>query len=111
MKDEQNWAAIIHISAFSGLIIPFGNIIIPLFLWLIKKNDSPFIDFHGKEAVNFQISVTVYFALAYVLLFVLIGIPLLLVVFLLSFIFPIIAAIKAVEGRYYFYHVSIKFIK
>ena len=53
-------AFLIHISAFSGLIFPFGQIITPLIAWQTLKDRSPFLDAHGKEAVNFNISYTLY---------------------------------------------------
>ena len=53
-------AFLIHISAFSGLIFPFGQIITPLIAWQTQKDRSPFLDAHGKEAVNFNMSYTLY---------------------------------------------------
>ena len=55
-KNDQNTNAfLIHISAFAGLIFPFGNIITPLVAWQTLKDRSPFLDEHGKEAINFNI--------------------------------------------------------
>ncbi len=110
-KEERNWAALTHIASFAGFFIPFGNIVGPLLVWVMKKEDSPFIDFHGKEALNFQISVTIYFIIATALIIFLIGIPLLLLLFLFSYVFPILAAIRAAEGNYYYYPISIRLIK
>ena len=109
-KEEKNWAALSHIASFAGFFIPFGNIVGPLLVWVLKKEDSSYVDFHGKEALNFQISVTIYFLIASALVILLIGIPLLLLVFLFSFIFPVIAAIRASEGVYYYYPFSIRLI-
>ncbi len=109
-KSDLNWAALAHIAALAVFFIPFGNIIGPLLVWVLKKNDSTFIDFHGKEALNFQISITIYFLVASALIIFLIGIPMILLVFLLAFVFPILAAIKASEGYYYYYPFSIRFI-
>ena len=53
-------AFLIHISAFAGLIFPFGQIITPLIAWQTLKDRSPFLDAHGKEAINFNISYTLY---------------------------------------------------
>ena len=50
-----------HLSAFAGFTgIPFGTILGLLVIWLLKREESPFIDTHGKEALNFQISVIIY---------------------------------------------------
>ncbi len=109
-KEEKNWAALAHIASFAGFFIPFGNVVGPLLIWAMKKEDSPYVDFHGKESLNFQISITVYLIVAAVLVIFLIGLPLLLLLFLFSYVFPIIAAIKAAEGNYYRYPLSLRLI-
>ncbi|MDN3492337.1 DUF4870 domain-containing protein [Winogradskyella bathintestinalis] len=57
---HKNLATFIHLSTFSKFIIPFGNFIGPIVLWSVNKNKSEFIDQHGKQAINFQISVLLY---------------------------------------------------
>lgn len=57
---HKNIATFIHLSTFSRFIIPFGNIIGPLILWVVNKDKSPFIDAHGKQIINFQISILLY---------------------------------------------------
>ena len=59
-NNENTNAFLIHISAFSGYIIPLGSIIVPLVLWQTMKEKSRFLDTHGKEAVNFNISYVLY---------------------------------------------------
>ncbi len=59
-KHERNLAAIIHASAFSKFFIPFGNFIIPLVLWTANKKEYEFVDYNGKQALNFQISMLLY---------------------------------------------------
>ena len=100
-----------HLSALVGHIIPFGNIIGPLVIWLIKKDELPGVNDHGKEALNFQISMTIYFIIAVVLVFVVIGIPLLIVLWLADLILIIIAAIHANDGKSYRYPMTMRFVK
>ncbi|WP_405569950.1 DUF4870 domain-containing protein [Winogradskyella sp. Asnod2-B02-A] len=57
---HKNLATFIHLSTFSRFVIPFGNFIGPIVLWAANKNKSEFIDQHGKQAINFQISVLLY---------------------------------------------------
>ncbi|WP_299123377.1 DUF4870 domain-containing protein [uncultured Winogradskyella sp.] len=57
---QKNLATFIHLSTFSRFIIPFGNFIGPIVLWAANKEKSEFIDQHGKQAINFQISVLLY---------------------------------------------------
>ncbi|MGE5893443.1 MAG: DUF4870 domain-containing protein, partial [bacterium] len=52
-QQEKNWAMFCHLGTLLGYIIPFANLIVPLVIWQTKKNDSPFIALHGKEALNF----------------------------------------------------------
>lgn len=57
---QKNIATIIHLSTFSRFIIPFGNFIGPIILWVANKDKSEFIDAHGKQIINFQISILLY---------------------------------------------------
>ena len=59
-KHQKNLAAIIHLSALSKFIFPLGNFIVPLVLWTLNKEKSEFIDQHGKQAINFQLSILIY---------------------------------------------------
>lgn len=58
-KNQKNTAMLTHLSAFSKYFFPFGNIIIPLIVWSSKKEDA-FIEHHGRQAVNFQLSLLLY---------------------------------------------------
>jgi uncharacterized Tic20 family protein len=110
-KEERTWAMIAHLSAFAGHIFPFAHIIAPLVVWLAKKETSAFVDIEGKEAVNAQITFTIYFCIAIVLCFVLIGIPMLVVLYLANVILVIVAAISAYDGRPYRYPFILRFVK
>ncbi|RAR75483.1 DUF4870 domain-containing protein [Flavobacterium aciduliphilum] len=68
--NERTWATVMHLSVLSQYFIPFGNFIIPILIWSTKKSESEFIDFNGKQVVNFQLSIFLYS-----LLFALIAIP------------------------------------
>lgn len=57
---ERNIAALIHLSTFSQYIIPFGNYIFPIILWTSKKEKSEFVDYNGKQTLNFQLSILIY---------------------------------------------------
>ena len=59
-KHEKNLSALIHASTFSKFFIPFGNFIIPLVLWTANKKEYEFVDYNGKQALNFQISLLLY---------------------------------------------------
>jgi len=100
-----------HLSAFAGYFIPFGHILGPLLVWLLKREESAFIDAHGKEALNFQISVTIYAVISAILILVVIGFLLLPILLVFEIIVVIIAAVRANNGLEYRYPVTIRFIK
>ena len=112
-SDIRTKAMLCHLLAFSGVIIPFPlvNILGPLILWQTQKDKSPFIDYHGKESVNFQITVGIAVVISFVLMFLLIGFLLLPAVGIYAIVMTIIAGIKANEGQYYRYPFTIRFIK
>ncbi len=111
-KDARMWAMFCHLAALTGFGIWFlGFIVGPLIIWLIKKDEFPFVNEHGKEAVNFQISMMIYAIVSAFLFLVGIGFLLLSAVFIVDLIFLIIAAIKANNGEHYRYPLTIRFIQ
>ena len=110
-KDERTWAMAAHLSAYVGHFFPFGHIIGPLVIWLIKRDSSEFIDDQGKEAVNAQISFTIYSVIAGLFIIILVGFAFLFALWLADVILVIIAAIAANEGRRYRYPMIFSLVK
>jgi len=116
-KDARMWAMICHLAGLAGIVIPFvGSIVGPLIVWQIKKDDFPFVDEQGKEAVNFQISMLLYSVIgSAVCLVTCVGAPLIPIVCfavgIVDLIFLLIAAVKANNGHHYRYPLTIRFIK
>ena len=110
-KDERTWAMLSHFSALSMFIFPFGNILAPLIIWLIKKDEMPFVEDQAKEVLNFQISMTIYLIGSIILIIVLIGIPILIGLVIFNIIITIIAAISANDGKSYRYPINLRLIK
>ncbi len=110
-KDARTWAMFCHLGALAGYIIPFGNIIAPLVIWLIKKDESPLVDDQGKESLNFQISITIYALVALVLTLIIIGFFLLFAVGIFALVMVIVATVKVNSGEKYRYPLCIRFIK
>ncbi|HEY9170387.1 MAG TPA: DUF4870 domain-containing protein [Lutibacter sp.] len=120
-QNDKTYSSITHLSGFAGWIFPFGNIIVPFVLWLAKKNESTYIDTHGKAAVNFQLSLVLYaFLLALIMIpLTIFTLGLGLIAVILGFIPAVIliiatiisASIKATNGEYYDYPFTIEFIK
>ena len=110
-RQERNFGMLCHLAALAGFIIPFGNIIGPLVLWLMKKDESEFVNNQGKESLNFQITVTILAIVSGILIIVVVGIILLILVGIFSLVMIIIASIKASEGEKYRYPFSIRLIQ
>jgi|SaaInlStandDraft_1057018.scaffolds.fasta_scaffold13115_5 uncharacterized protein len=110
-KEERTWGMLCHLLALTGYLgIPFGGIIGPLIMWLLKKDESSFVDKCGREVLNFQITMIIAFLICVPLVFVFIGIPLMGALFIYSFIMTIIASIKANDGILYKYPFSFSFL-
>ena len=110
-KDERTWGMLCHLAAFSGFIIPLGNVLGPLVIWLIKKDEMPFVNDQGKESLNFQLTMMIALIISAILVVVLIGFVLLAILAVFQIIVLIIATIKANEGVRYRYPYAIRFIK
>ncbi len=125
-QDDQlsrNWAMGCHLSALALYLgIPFGNILGPMIIWLLKKDEFQLVDEQGKESLNFQISLLLYGAAAVILIFVfsitIILIPLavilgmLLLVFgLVNLIMIIVAALKVSNGEPFRYPLTMRLLK
>jgi len=110
-NEEKQWALFAHLSALIGYVIPFGSIIGPLIIWQVKKNEMPFVDDQGKEALNFQITMAIAAIVCIVLMLVLIGFLLIWIVGILDLIFIVIAAIAANNGQAYRYPFNLRLIK
>src|SRR5690625_4785300 len=90
------------------LSLPFP-IIAPLVIWILKKDQSDFVDYHGREYFNFLISYAIYTFISTILIIVLIGILLLIVLGIMIIVFTIVAAVKAFEGERYRIPFAIRF--
>jgi uncharacterized protein len=110
-KQVREWCMILHLSLLAGHLVVLGGVIAPIVLWQVKKEEFPEIDVHGKNAVNWLITWVIYMALSVVLAFVVIGIPLLIIGGIAGIVFPIIAGLKANEGKVWKYPLAIQFLK
>ena len=106
------WSVFCHASALLGVFLHFpGHVLGPLIVWLAKRDESPELDAHGKEAVNFQLSMLLYTVISGVFCLVLIGFVFLAILWVLNAVFVIIASIKASDGKFYRYPMTIRFIQ
>jgi uncharacterized Tic20 family protein len=113
-KDARMWAMFCHLAGLAGLIPitpAFGSIIVPLIIWQIKKDEFPSVNEHGKEAVNFQISILLYSIICIPFCFICIGFIFLAAIGIIDIVCLLIAAVKANNGEHYRYPICIRFIK
>jgi uncharacterized Tic20 family protein len=111
-KSVRNWAMGCHMIALVGLLgNGIGFVVGPIILWLIKREDHPFIDEQGKEAVNFQITMCIALFVSALLMFVAIGFVLLPIVAIVDVVLTIVAGLKAADGEHYRYPFAVRIIK
>ena len=109
-KEERNLGMACHLLALAGLVLPLGNIIGPLIMWLVKREVSAFVNEQGKEALNFNITIAIAGFVSFLLTFVVIGVLLLPAVFIFWIVMTIIAAVKSSGGEHYRYPLTLRLI-
>ena len=110
-QDEKNWGMFCHVAVFAGCIVPLGNIIGPLVIWLMKKDQYGFVDYNARQAMNFQITFLIAMLAGLLLSFVLIGILMMIGFGIFALVVTIKAIVASSRGEYYSYPCSIQFIR
>ena len=109
--NEKQWGMFVHVAALATLLgIPLGNIVGPLIIYLIKKDEFEFVADQGKEVLNFQITWTIIFIISAILILVGIGIIMLIGFGIAWLVLVIVGTVAANDGRYYRYPLTIKFL-
>lgn len=106
--EVRKWAMILHLSQFSGYLVPLAGFVVPIVIWQMKKDELPGLDAHGRVVANWMISMVIYVAVSTLLILVLIGIPMLWALGVLAVVFPIVGAIKAGDGKVWNYPMSLR---
>ena len=102
---DKALAILCHISLFLGV-----GFLLPLIIYLVKRQESEYVAAHAREVLNFHISLLIYTICTIPLMFFLIGFPIFFGLILLSFICAIMAAIKTSDGGFFFYPLTIRFV-
>jgi uncharacterized Tic20 family protein len=112
-SDDRLWAMLAHLLTLTGYLVPLGNIIAPLIIWVVKKDQSPYVDYHGKESLNFQISILIYLLVSIpIAIFTCgVGIVLTIAIAIFDLVMVIIAGIKANGGERYRYPLTLRLIQ
>jgi uncharacterized protein len=106
-SDERTFAILSHILA----IVPGIGIFGPLVIWLIKKDESPFVEANAKESLNFQLTMLIAYVVSWILVIVLIGVMLFFVIWVLNIVLVIVASVKTSENKIYRYPFNLRLIK
>lgn len=110
-SDERTLAVVAHLAPVIGYTVGFGQILIPLIIYLWKGKESDYVREHALESLNFQISMTIYFIVSAILMFVLIGFLMIAVLAVVALVAMIMATIKAYNGEAYAYPLTIRLVK
>ena len=110
-KDSLNMGMLCHLLAFTAFFTGVGSILGPLIIWLVKKDQDPYVDEQGKESLNFQISIAIYGIISAILMVAFIGFILIFVVAIAWFVLTIVGTIKASKGEPWKYPLTIRLIK
>ena len=108
-QNERQWGMFVHLAVFAGAVIPLGGLIVPIVLWQVKKDEYPSVDIHGRNLMNGMITAFIYAVIGAILLIVWIGVLVLIPLAICTFVFPIIAALKANDGVIWKYPFAIEF--
>ncbi len=111
-SEERNWVVFSHLGGL--FTVSFLGIIIPLLIWLFKGNESAFIKEQGREIVNFQVSLSIYFLLCALVAFTIIGMvvafPAMFALFVINVVSIIKGSIKASKGEKFRYPINLRLI-
>jgi uncharacterized Tic20 family protein len=110
-QKTRQWGFILHMSVLAGFLLPPAGFIAPIVIWQLKKDELPGVDSHGKNAMNWLMSAAIYMVVSVLLVFAIIGIPMMIALGAVAIVFPIIAAIKANHGELWTYPMSIRFLR
>ena len=109
-SEARNWAMLCHLIALLAMPFGFGHVVGPLVVWLLKRNEHPFVDDQVKESLNFQISITIYTALLLPTLCIFVGFVFIPALWIVNVVFIVIASVRASNGMVYRYPLTIRLI-
>ena len=115
-SDQRTYATFTHLVPLIAHFVGIGtglmgvSAVLALVMWRIRAKDSPFINDHGKESLNFQISLLIYALVGWALVIVLVGIPILVAVFILGIVGSVRACMAAHRGEYYRYPMTLRLL-
>ncbi len=110
-SNERSMGMLAHLAGYAGLAIPFGSLLGPFLVYILKREESAYIEDQAREALNFQLTMTLAFLVSIALMFILVGFVTILVVGVWWLVGTAIGATKANAGEWYRYPATIRFVK
>lgn len=110
-REDNQLLVITHVLQLLTFVTGFGGLIVPLVIWLTKRDEIVNMNEHGKAIVNFQLSLILYSIIAIPLLFILVGIVVFFAIGIIAFVFPIVNAVKTSNNQPVYYPLTIPFIR
>ena len=108
--EAKQWGMFIHLSILAGYVLPLAGFIVPIVMWLMKKDDHTLVDQHGKNVINWLISMLIYGVISFIFIFVGVGVLMLWALGILNIIFAIVGGVKASNGEVWAYPFTIRFL-
>ncbi len=102
-RTNDGYIVMMHLSQFANYLLPLAGFVLPIVLWIAKKDEDEAVNRQGREIANWLIFELIAAVVCGLLIFVIIGIPLLIVLGIVGFVLPIIGAVKASNGEFYRY--------
>ena len=106
--NDRLWSVLCHLSYFFGFALI--SFLFPMTVYLVMRTDSAYVTHHAREALNFHLSLLLYFICCVPLCFLVVGIPLIIAIAVTGIVCSIVAAVKASGGNYYQYPITIRFV-
>lgn len=107
---SKDYNVLMHLSQYCSMIVPILGIVVPIVLWVMNKDNDPLVDAHGRNILNWNITLLIYFMICGFLMFLFIGFLLIWIPCILMVIYPIIGAAKASNGEVWKYPFSFKIL-
>lgn len=107
---DKDYLILMHLSQYCSMVVPILGIVAPVVLWITNKDNDALVDASGRNILNWNISMLIYFVVCWLLLFVFIGFLLFPILVVTMLVCPIIGAAKASNGEVWKYPLSIKFL-
>jgi uncharacterized Tic20 family protein len=108
--EERTWGILAHAGGFAGLAVPFGNVVAPLVVWLVKRDESRFVDENGIRALNFQLTWSVILLVTALSVLVGVGLVLFPLAMLAWLILTVVGTVRAADDEVYDYPLTIGFV-